>query len=48
VTSSSNVKLKWLKLAANGIAAWASWSPASRVFADENVDALLTQPADTL
>jgi hypothetical protein len=43
VTSSSNVKLERLELAANGVAAWTSRSPASGMFADKNVDAFLTQ-----
>ena len=40
---SSNVQLKRLKLAANGITSWTSWRSASRVFADQHVYTLLAQ-----
>jgi hypothetical protein len=47
-TALSNVQLKRFKLAANGITAWTSWSPAPCVFADKNVYTILTQAADAL
>jgi hypothetical protein len=43
---SSNVQLEGLELAANGVASWTAWRSSTGVFADKDVDALLTQAAD--
>jgi hypothetical protein len=44
--SSSDVQLKRLELAANGIATGTPWCSSASMFADENIHTLLTEAAD--